>query len=170
MADPVQMNYCPRCGQPLVDALRYGQERRVCEACGYVYFHDPKVAAVVFITRGGEVLLVRRRVDPEAGKWALPAGFIDYDEAPDAAAVREVREETGLEVRITRLIDVLGPMPDSGAASILILYEAAVSGGTLTPQDDADQAAFFAPQDIPYGEIAFASTRLLLDRWLADKD
>jgi 8-oxo-dGTP diphosphatase len=170
MASPDQMNYCPRCGQPLVTALRYGQERRTCEACGFVHFQDPKVAAVVFITQNGAVLLVRRAVDPEGGKWALPAGFIDYGEDPQAAAKREVREETGLEVRITRLIDVLGPMPDSGAASILILYEAAVTGGTLIPQDDADRAEFFAPEDIPYEKIAFASTRLILDRWLAARE
>ena len=125
------------------------------------------MAAVVFITRGGEVLLVRRAVDPEAGKWALPAGFIDYGEDPQAAAIREVREETGLDVQITRLIDVLGPMPDSGAASILILYEAAITGGTLSPEDDVDQVEFFAPADIPYEQIAFASTRLILDRWRA---
>jgi 8-oxo-dGTP diphosphatase len=150
MANPDQMNYCPRCGEPLVDAFRYGRERRVCEACDYVHFQDPKVAAVVFIARDGEVLLVRRAVDPEGGKWALPAGFIDYGEDPQAAAIREVREETGLEVRITRLID-----------------EAAITGGTLTPQDDADRAVFFAPDDIPYEQIAFASTRLILDKWLA---
>ena len=170
MANPDQMNYCPRCGQPLVDALRYGRERRTCESCGYIHFHDPKVAAVVFITRGGKVLLVRRAVDPEEGRWALPAGFIDYGEEPQAAAVREVREETGLEVEVTRLIDVLGPMPDSGAASILILYEAAVTGGTLAPEDDVDRAEFFAPADIPYEQIAFASTRLILDRWLAARE
>ena len=170
MADPQLMNFCPNCGHPLTDALRFGKERRVCEACGYVHFHDPKVAAVVFVTEGERVLMVKRGVDPQRGKWALPAGYIDYGEDPREAAAREVEEETGLKVRITRLIDVLGPdARNEGPASIVILFEGEAVGGELGARDDADKAIFLAPEDIPFSEIAFESTRLLLKRWMQER-
>lgn len=163
------MNFCPRCGHPLTDALRQGKMRRVCEACGFIYFRDPKVAAVVFAVQDGRVLLVRRGVDPQSGRWALPAGYVDYGEAPREAAVREVCEETGMTVRITRLIDVLGPDAPGGTSAIVILFEAEVTGGTLAAQDDVEEVAFFAPDEVPMDEIAFESTRLLLAGWLAQK-
>ena len=171
MAEPVEMNYCPRCGQPLSDAFTFGKQRRVCTACGFIHFQDPKVAAVVFITDNGRVLMVKRSVDPQIGKWALPAGYIDYGEDPREAAVREVREETGLDVHITRLIDVLGPgAQPEGPANIVILFEAEISGGTLAAHDDAEQAVFLAPEEIPTEEIAFDSTRLLIRRWLDSQE
>jgi 8-oxo-dGTP diphosphatase len=163
------MLFCPRCGHPLEDAFKHGSMRRFCASCGFVHFHDPKVAAVVFITQNGRVLMVKRRMDPEIGKWALPAGFIDYGEDPREAAIREVKEETGLDVRITRLVDVLGP-EKAGGASIVILFEAEVLGGTLSAQDDVDEAVFFTPGDIPVDKIAFHSTRLLLERWLNSRN
>jgi ADP-ribose pyrophosphatase YjhB (NUDIX family) len=143
--------------------------RRVCEACGFIYFRDPKVAAVVFAVQDGRVLLVRRGVDPQSGRWALPAGYVDYSEDPREAAVREVCEETGMTVRITRLIDVLGPDVREGTSAIVILFEAEVTGGTLAAQDDVEEVALFAPDEIPMDEIAFESTRLLLAGWLAQK-
>jgi 8-oxo-dGTP diphosphatase len=143
--------------------------RRVCEACGFIYFRDPKVAAVVFAVQDGRVLLVRRGVDPQSGRWALPAGYVDYGEDPREAAVREVCEETGMTVRITRLIDVLGPDAPGGTSAIVILFEAEVTGGTLAAQDDVEEVAFFAPDEVPMDEIAFESTRLLLAGWLAQK-
>jgi ADP-ribose pyrophosphatase YjhB (NUDIX family) len=164
------MNFCPRCGHPLSDGIRFGKPHRVCEQCGFIHFNDPKVAAVVFVTQEGKVLLIRRSVDPQKGKWALPAGYIDYGEDPREAALREVMEETGLTVRITRLIDVLGNKPsDEGGASIVILFEAEVVGGSLCAQDDAEQAAFFAPHEVPLDEIAFESTSLLLGRWMSEQ-
>jgi len=163
------MRFCPRCGQPLSDGLRFGKVHRVCEACGFIHFRDPKVAAVVFVTRDDRVLLVKRAVVPELGRWALPAGFIDYGEDPREAAIREVREETGLEVRITGLIDVLGGA-GSGSASIVILFEGEVAGGALAPGDDVDEVRFFSPDELPTDQIAsFQSTHLLIQRWLSGR-
>ncbi|MBN1964223.1 MAG: NUDIX hydrolase, partial [Anaerolineae bacterium] len=96
MAKHVPFNYCPRCGASLEQRMAFGQERPVCPACGYVHFYDPKVAAAVFIEQDGRVLLIKRGVEPEKGRWALPAGFIDRGEDPRHTAVREVQEETGL--------------------------------------------------------------------------
>jgi ADP-ribose pyrophosphatase YjhB (NUDIX family) len=169
VADPIRFDNSPRCGHPLIDADKFGKTRRFCEACGYIHFRDPKVAAVLFITDGERVLMVRRAVDPQKGKWALPAGYIDYGEDPREAAIREAREETGLDVRISRLIDVLGPdSRQEGPASIVILFEAEVLGGQLAAHDDVDRVAFLAPGEIPFDEIAFDSTRLLLQRWVEE--
>lgn len=161
------VNFCQVCGAAMQDAERFGKRRRACSRCGYVHFEDPKVAAVVFVEQACRVLLVRRAADPERGKWALPAGYIDYGEHPAAAAAREVREETGLVVEITSLLDVQGGAAELGA-SIVIIYAARVLSGTAQPLDDADAVGWFGRDDtLP--EIAFASTRTMLAAWRADR-
>ena len=165
MTDPKDMNFCPRCGHTLIDAEKYGRTRRICEQCGFIHFRDPKVAAIVVILQEGRMLLVRRSVWPEDGKWALPAGFIDYEEDPRDAAIREVQEETGLTVRITEVVDVLGHQKE-GSASIALLFRGEVIGGTLTPGDDVDDTRFVALDEIAdYPIAAFESTHLILERW-----
>ena len=136
--------------------------RRVCTACGFIYFTDPKVGVGVFVVQAGKILLVRRTMHPEIGKWSIPAGFIDQGENPADVAVREAREETGLAVEIDSLIDVYHNPPEQGGASIFILYRARLLGGTLQAGDDADAAGFFGLDELP--EIAFASTQAMIDR------
>ncbi|MBN2304750.1 MAG: NUDIX hydrolase [Anaerolineae bacterium] len=171
MTKPV--NFCQVCGHAMTDQHAYGKSRRVCPDCGYVHFQDPKVAAVIFIEHRNRVLLVRRVMNPERGKWALPAGYIDYGEDPRDAAVREVQEETGLEIAITRLIDVQGgPTQNSSAhhgASIVIIYGARVVNGTAEPRDDADAVLWYAASD-PLPDIAFESTRTMLETWIAKQN
>jgi 8-oxo-dGTP diphosphatase len=160
----VPVDFCQVCGHAMADQLAFGKTRRVCPECGYVHFVDPKVAAVVFIEKDGRVLLVRRAMSPEHGKWALPAGYIDDGEDPRAAAIREVREETGLTIEITRLIDVQGG-PDSHGASIVIIYAGRVLDGVAHPLDDADAVLWVAAGD-PLPDLAFESTRRMLETWL----
>jgi 8-oxo-dGTP diphosphatase len=96
-------------------------------------------------------------MNPERGKWSIPAGFLDRDEDPRDVAVREVFEETNLRVAVEELIDVYyNPPSDQGGASIFILYRGRLLGGRLRAGDDADDAAFFGPDDLP--DLAFAST------------
>jgi ADP-ribose pyrophosphatase YjhB (NUDIX family) len=141
----------------------YGGPRPVCPACGHVHFEDPKVAAAALVERDGRLLLVRRTNNPARGQWTLPAGFVDADEDPQAAAARECLEETGLEVRVTRLLDVIAGREHPRGASIVIVYQAEVVGGDLKAGDDADEVAFFPADDLPV--LAFRATRQAVERW-----
>ena len=157
---PEDFAYCPRCATPLVTKPVMDKLRRVCPACNYVYFTDPKVGVGVMVVKDGRLLLVRRAMVPEKGKWSIPAGFVDSGEDPRETAVREAEEETGLQVVITGLVDVYfnrPARPNQPGASIFILYRAECVGGQLQAGDDAAAAAFFALDALP--EIAFASTQ-----------
>ena len=156
--------YCPYCRTELSDRLVFGRTRRVCPSCGFVHFVDPKLGVAVLVEHEGKVLLVRRAVAPSQGAWCLPSGFVESDEDPAEAAARECLEETGLKVRITGLLHVGSYRNDPRGAGVLIFYQAQVVGGWLTPGDDADEARFFAPHELPT-EIAFRSNREILSHW-----
>ena len=159
------INFCPECGTPVQFAEAFGQQRQVCPNCDYVHFVDPKVAACTFITQDDKVLLVKRGVLPEMGKWALPAGYIDYGEDPAHAAIRETQEETGLIVEITSLLDVT--FYQGNHFVIVIIYAARPIGGELLAADDALEAAWFTATTLP--EVAFESTKSALKRWQMQK-
>jgi 8-oxo-dGTP diphosphatase len=118
---------------------------------------------VVFITQDDTVLLVERAGDPAKGTWALPAGFVEPDEHPQDAAKRETREETGLEIEIVELLDVLHRPDPNGLADIVIAYAARVRGGTLTAGDDAAAVGWYRKGNLPV--IGFRTTELLLQLW-----
>src|SRR5512144_614526 len=102
-----EFTFCPRCATALIREPRFGKERSVCPACGWIHFADPKVAAAVLVEQDGSVLLVRRANEPRRGLWTLPAGFVDAGEDPAQAAARECLEETGLQAQVTDLLTVL---------------------------------------------------------------
>ena len=160
----LEMNYCPRCAHPLTDRFLFGRMRRVCPGCGFIFFRDPKVATGVLVEQAGKVLLVRRAMEPKQGWWCIPSGFVEYDEPPEEAAVRECREETGLDVRVTGLLGVYHYRSDFRGPGIIIIYRAEVVGGELRPGDDASEACFFGPAELPQ-EIAFDSNREALRQW-----
>jgi 8-oxo-dGTP diphosphatase len=154
------VKFCPVCGEPIVRNVIHGRERPVCSSCGYIHFQEPKVAAGVLVLQKGRVLLVRRIMEPKRGLWTLPAGFVDADEDPEEAAAREVYEETGLNVEIDGLLDVIYGKEHPNGASIVILYKGKVKSGKLQAGDDVDAADFFDPVHLP--PLAFDSTRKAL--------
>ena len=158
-------NFCPVCGTKLELRPRTNAIRPVCPNCDYTVYFDPKVAVVVFICQDNHVLLVKRAVDPMKGRWAMPAGFVEAGEDPQATARRESLEETSLIVQVDRLLDVFHTTGDGGAADIVIAYAASVIGGELKADDDAEAAAWFSRDNLP--EVVFLPSQQLAARWLA---
>jgi 8-oxo-dGTP diphosphatase len=157
MSSDSYVRYCPSCGNPTTRQFVHGRDRPVCDHCGYIHFEEPKVAAGVLVVKGGKVLLVRRIMEPRRGMWSLPAGFVDADEDPAEAAVREVREETGLVIEIEGLLDVFHGKEHPNGASIVIIYTGRVRSGQIEVGDDVDGVDFFDPTDLP--PIAFEATK-----------
>jgi ADP-ribose pyrophosphatase YjhB (NUDIX family) len=139
--------------------------RLVCPACGRVHWENAKPCAGALVVRNGKVLLVRRRVEPFLGYWDIPGGFCEADEHPALAAIRETREETGLEIELTGL---LGLWMDEyeGRDTLTVHYLARPLGRQLRPDDDADGAAWFAPSALPR-RIAYDNGRRALAVWAA---
>ncbi len=153
---PIEVVFCSRCGGKMETRQKWDKLRRVCVDCGFIHFTDPKVGVGVVVMKNGKILLVRRTMNPGIGQWSLPAGFVDYGEDPKETAVREALEETNLRVEIESLMDVYHNPIDKGGASIFILYQAKLLGGTPKAGDDADAVGFFSLDNLP--DIAFSST------------
>lgn len=159
-------SFCPLCGGDLdLRSLKPSEpDRLVCIGCGFVFYQDPKVAVGTIIsTADNELVLVRRAIEPGYGKWVFPGGFVDRGEAVLAAAVREAREEVGLDIRIDRLLNVYSY---PGVAPVIIVYLASLISGTLECDDEGLEAKWFTPEAIPWSELAFRSTNDALREFL----
>ena len=116
----------------------------------------------------GRVLLIRRAVVPRIGFWAVPSGFVEYDEQPREALAREIEEETGLRTQVGRVIDVF-PNASPDKPGVFIFFEAALLGGELRPGDDVSEALWFGREEMPWAEMAFAETKALLKVYWEEK-
>ncbi|MSO29364.1 MAG: NUDIX hydrolase [Acidobacteria bacterium] len=150
--------FCPVCGGNLESRqLKAGDpERLVCVSCGFVFYLDPKLAVGTIISDGeNRVVLVKRAIEPGYGKWVFPGGYVDRGEEVEVAAIREAREEAGLEVRIDRLINIYSY---HGRTPVVLVYAATMTGGCLEWDDEGLEAKFFSADEIPWDELAFHST------------
>ena len=152
--------FCPSCGCLLQVRQLYGKSLPYCEQCQQAYFKDPKVAAAVVVIYQNQVLLVQRKNPPFQGCWTLPAGFVDGGEDPRQAAVRECKEESGLNVEVGDLYDIHYGKDHPRGADFVLFYRATFIGGTLAAGDDATGAEWFSPDHLP--KLAFRSTHHIL--------
>jgi ADP-ribose pyrophosphatase YjhB (NUDIX family) len=159
--------FCPQCGGPLAKRLiKLGEpERLVCTVCGYVFYIDPKLAAIAVIPLDGGIVMVRRAINPGYGLWVAPGGFVDAGETVEDALVREALEEVRLHVRPVKL---LGLHSYAQRRTVVVSYLTQYLGGELAAGDEALEARIFARSDIPWEEIAFSSTREALQRFLKE--
>jgi ADP-ribose pyrophosphatase YjhB (NUDIX family) len=125
----------------------------------------------LYVVKDGKVLLVRRGNEPGKGKWSLPGGRIRFGERSEEAALREMREETGLEVRLRRVVDVVDVFWRSERGELLehfviVDFEAEVIGGELRPADDALDARWFSPEELKGLEMTESTRRFLEEHFL----
>jgi 8-oxo-dGTP diphosphatase len=160
------LNYCSRCGA----ALRLGplpgedRERLGCASCGFVAYVNPRLVVTTLpVTETGEVMLLRRGIEPGRGLWAQPGGFMEIDETVQQGAIRETLEETGLVVEPG---DIVGLYTRPEAAIVVIAFVARITGGAPRRTAEALEIRPFAPGAIPWSEIAFRTTEWALRDWI----
>ena len=160
------LNFCSSCGTSLAFGAVDGEDRHrlSCPACGHIAYVNPRLVVTTLpITDAGEIVLLRRGIEPGLGSWAQPGGFLEVDETVNQAAIRETWEETGL---IVEPGEIVGLYTRLEAAVVTIAFEARIVGGTAAPTPEALEVATFAPEKIPWSGIAFKTTMWALRDWI----
>jgi 8-oxo-dGTP diphosphatase len=159
--------FCPRCGDRLESRLLKAGEpaRLVCTGCAFVFYLDPKIAVGTIIrTAADRIVLVRRAIEPGYGKWVFPGGYVDRGEPLTVAAVREAREECGLDVRLDGLVNIYSY---AGKAPVIVVYAATALSGALATDDEGLEVREVTAAAIPWDHLAFRSTQEALRDYLA---
>ena len=160
------VNFCSRCGTRLSFGMVDGEHRHraACGACGFIHYVNPRlVVTTIPVTDDGDVMLLRRGIEPGLGAWAQPGGFLEADETAIAGAVRETREETGL---IVEPVGIVGLYSKPQAAIVVVVFESRIVGGTPTVTPEALEVRGFAPDAIPWPEVAFDTSVWALSDWI----
>jgi ADP-ribose pyrophosphatase YjhB (NUDIX family) len=160
------LNYCSRCGASLRFGAVEGEDRHrlSCPTCGHIMYVNPRLVVTTLpITDAGEIVLIRRGIEPGRGAWAQPGGFLEVDETVNQAAIRETYEETGLLVEPGEIVGLYTRLE---AAVVTIAFEARIVGGEAAPTPEATEIQAYSPEAIPWAEIAFRTTTWALRDWL----
>jgi ADP-ribose pyrophosphatase YjhB (NUDIX family) len=141
-----------------------GRNRLRCPACGHIHYLNPKVVSGTLPQDDGGVWLLRRGIEPRLGYWTYPAGFQEYDESTEEAAIRETLEEIGCEVVIDSLFGVYSR---SGGPVVNIVYVAHFAHEHALPctSPEALEVRRFRPGELPWDDLAFPSTERVLADW-----
>jgi 8-oxo-dGTP diphosphatase len=159
---PTVIAYCSSCGSKTEPRLIGKQRLRACPQCDRIFFRNPKIVVTALIEDAGRVLLVLRDIEPGRGLWGLPGGYVDWDEHPEAALVRECTEEAQIDVEPLELLAVQHiVMEDEGI--VILPYRARLIGGDPAAGDEVQEVGWFRPDSLP--PLAFGTHRKMLQRW-----
>lgn len=136
------------------------RERRACDHCGFVVYENPKIVVGSVVRHDGRILLCRRAIEPRAGFWTIPAGYMELGETPEAGAMREAREEAGATLAIQRLLAVYSVPRIS---QVQLIYRATLADPAIAAGPESLEIKLFRPDDIPWDELAFPSVHWALN-------
>jgi 8-oxo-dGTP diphosphatase len=159
------IQYCSSCGNQYEFREDSGRVRPICPNCGFIYYKNPSPGVSILIVENERVLLCKRAPGNfRSGKWCLPCGFIEFDEDYLTAARREVKEETGLDVMLQAIINVSFNFLSPHVHSLVIVLEAHILGGNLSPGDDIEAVEWF-PAGGPLPEMAFEADAMIIEQF-----
>jgi 8-oxo-dGTP diphosphatase len=163
-----EKTFCAFCGGRLRSAVIEDKERRICSTCNHVCYENPLPVVSIVVQNGrGDVLLVKRAQEPSKGMWCFPIGFAECGETIQEAAIRELKEESGIDGTIVRLLDVMSDRTDTYGEVVVVTFVAEKTGGTEVAGDDACDVAYFPLARLP--ELAFTSQKRALDKLTAER-
>jgi ADP-ribose pyrophosphatase YjhB (NUDIX family) len=159
----MRYSYCPYCGSKYNNSE---DNHFYCDACNkHVWLNSKPTASTLITNEKNQLLLGKRGIEPFKGKWDIIGGFLHYGEHPEHGAIREAREETGLEVELAHLLPMFTDIYDEDTVATLnISYIAKVIGGTEKANDDVAELRWFDADSIP-SDLAFACADKMVATW-----
>jgi ADP-ribose pyrophosphatase YjhB (NUDIX family) len=150
------MKFCSQCGAPLRLAVPVGDERErlCCTQCGFIHYQNPKVLVACMMSWEDKLLWMRRAQPPFAGSWGAPMGFMEEGETPRMAAVRELREETLVDVDPDSLsLYIVGSLVRMN--QIHVVFRGRMPSASFGIGEEALEVALFAEHEMPWAQFAY---------------
>jgi ADP-ribose pyrophosphatase YjhB (NUDIX family) len=163
------MRFCSACGAPVELKRPAGDtlDRHVCSACGEIHYRNPKVVVGAVCTWQARVLLCRRAIEPRAGFWAVPAGYLEFGESTEEGARRETWEEACARIEIFGLLGVYNVVR---IGQVQLFYRARLLSPEIAAGIETLELDLFEWSAVPWEELAFPSVRWVLQRALELRD
>lgn len=169
------MKYCSECGSEVSLQTVAGDHRQrfVCEDCNKTHYESPNVLVAVYVCVGDKILWIKRGTPPEIGKWAMPGGFMENDETPEAAACRELEEETGVAVNAESMTLVSVSSILHIAQTHLVFRCHLDKPPVTTCTEEAVECLWFDEDGLPWEDLAFPTIEphvRQMYRWLRNSN
>jgi 8-oxo-dGTP diphosphatase len=163
---PDKHKFCPICGAECTLKMEYGMLRKTCVKCGFIYYKNPSPAVSVLVADGAKFLLCKRAPGTlEGGKWSLVGGFMEFNEDFLTTAIREVKEETNLDVEIKSILSVVTNFFQPDLHTLVVVLLAKLVGGKLGVGDTENEEIRWFSMDEPLPEMAFEADAHIIQRY-----
>jgi 8-oxo-dGTP diphosphatase len=160
-------NFCIKCGNRTKEQLAEGRLRQICMNCGNIHYKQLIVGAGTFVERNGELLLIKRKMEPFLGTWCLPGGHVEDNEDPKDAAKRETLEETGLDITLTKPANVFFFNDHPKGSGIFLVYSTNGPLGEAISTAEGENPSYFSRAEIPNLSISGGGHRQAIDAWIS---
>jgi len=163
------MNYCSYCGSDkIIKEIPKNEDvtRSVCSNCKTIHYVNPNMVVGCIVEYNGKILLAKRGIEPRLNFWNLPCGFLEMNENVEDGAIREVYEETGLQVKISKLHTVYNVVH---SGQVYLIFLATTENANFKKTFETLESKFFSPEEIPWDNIAFSANTFALKKFI-DQD
>ncbi len=163
----MNIKFCNQCGHQVKYVIPPGDDkvRAVCQNCQNIQYENPKIVNACIIEHDGKILLGKRTIEPRAGYWNVPAGFMENGEATRTGAIREVKEEVMADVKGINLFGVYNIVQRN---QVHIYFRAELAHEHFAAGAETSAAELFAPEDIPWDQLAFPVGITALKRYIKE--